>query len=451
MIAFILADLWRFRAGAAAVVLLLALSVALSVTVTLQERALRLGSARAAEKFDLVVGAAGSETQLTLSTVFLQPAPLPLMPGAVLAKLAADPRVSLAAPIGFGDSASGFPIVGTTTALVAALSPTLAEGAGFVRLGDAVIGADVPLALGSGIKPMHGTAESHGHVHGGLTFRVTGRLASTGTAWDRAILVPIMAVWRLHGMAGGEDHDHGHEDHDHDHEEHDHGSDHDHVDGDAHDGTPAPQRAAATREAGTHETATVDADAPIDERFGAATPDVPAVLVKPRRISDAYRLRQEYRAATTLAVFPAEVLTRLYATLGDARRLLMAIAMGTQTIVVAAILLVTIMHLGNRRRQIGALRALGAPARSIIALVWGELFVLFAVGLVMGIGIGYGAARILGFWLAKTTAVPMPVEFAAEDFLLALGCMAVAAIVSIIPAVTALRVSPATALRNSGA
>ena len=62
MITFILADLRRFWSGALAVVVLIALSVALSVTVTLQERAVRLGSARAAEKFDLLVGAAGSET-----------------------------------------------------------------------------------------------------------------------------------------------------------------------------------------------------------------------------------------------------------------------------------------------------------------------------------------------------------------------------------------------------
>ena len=77
MMKFIFADLRRFWSGALAVVVLIALSVALSVTVTLQERAVRLGSARAAEKFDLLVGGAGSETQLALSAVFLQPAPLP--------------------------------------------------------------------------------------------------------------------------------------------------------------------------------------------------------------------------------------------------------------------------------------------------------------------------------------------------------------------------------------
>ena len=104
MIRFVLADLRRLWAASLVIVLLVALATALGVAVTLQERALRLGSARAADKFDLIVGAPGSETQLVLSSVFLQPAALPLMPGDVLTKLIANPRVAWAAPIGFGDT-----------------------------------------------------------------------------------------------------------------------------------------------------------------------------------------------------------------------------------------------------------------------------------------------------------------------------------------------------------
>lgn len=420
MIRFILADLRRFKAGALAVVVLIALSVALSVTVTLQERAVRLGSARAAEKFDLLVGAAGSETQLALSAVFLQPSPLPLMSGGVLAKLSDDPRVDFAAPVGFGDSADGYPVVGTTTTLVSALSPALAEGALFTRLGEAVVGADVPKRLGAEIKPMHGAADEGGHTHTEIAYTVTGRMAPTGTAWDRAILVPIRAVWQLHGMeeeAGHEDHDHeGHAHEDHGHEDHDH---------EAH----------------------VDANAGLDEHFDAATPGVPAVLLKPKTVADAYRLRQEYRGETTLAVFPAEVLTRLYATLGDARSLLLAIAIGTQVIVIAAILLVTVMHVGARQRQIGALRAFGAPRRSVLAIVWGELFVLFLAGFALGLAAGYAAAHAISASLAATTAVRMPVEFAREDIPLALWFLFLAVLVSLVPAVSALRLSPARALR----
>ncbi len=422
MIRFILADLNRFKAGAFAVVILIALSVALSVTVTLQERAVRLGSARAAEKFDLLVGAAGSETQLALSAVFLQPSPLPLMSGSVLAKLSDDPRVDFAAPVGFGDSADGHPVVGTTSRLIAALSPALAEGSTFAHLGDAVIGADVPKRIGAEIKPMHGGADEGGHTHTEIVYKVTGRMAPTGTAWDRAILVPIRAVWQLHGMAAHDTHEHDHAD-------------------------ETPGAAEAGDHAHEHE-AHVEADGAIDEHFDAETPGIPAVLVKPGTIADAYRLRQEYRSETTLAVFPAEVLTHLYATLGDARGLLLAIAIGTQVIVIAAVLLVTIMHVGARQRQIGALRAFGAPRHAVVAIVWGELFLLFLAGFAAGLLIGYATAHLISASLTATTAIRMPVEFAREDLSLALWFVVLAVFVSILPALSTLRLSPARALRS---
>lgn len=191
MLRFILADLRRLWVGSLVVVLLIALAVALGVGVTLQERALRLGSARASEKFDLVIGAPGSETQLVLSTVFLQPAPLPLVSGDVLLDLQDDPRVAWAAPVGFGDFYRGYPLIGTTTRLISETAPVMAEGRTFAREGEAVIGAKVALSIGDDIVPTHGEIERGGHDHDGIRYRVTGRLAPTGTPWDRAILVPF--------------------------------------------------------------------------------------------------------------------------------------------------------------------------------------------------------------------------------------------------------------------
>jgi putative ABC transport system permease protein len=149
-----------------------------------------------------------------------------------------------------------------------------------------------------------------------------------------------------------------------------------------------------------------------------------------------------------LAVFPAEVLTRLYSTLGDARSLLLGIAMATQGIVVFALLLVAIMHISSRKRQIGALRALGAPISSIMVIVWGELFLLLLIGIVFGLGIGYGVTHAITSWLTATTAVKMPVEFAMSDMYLAFGFIALASIVSLVPAVLTLRMSAAAALRS---
>ncbi|MBB4237120.1 FtsX-like permease family protein [Rhizobium esperanzae] len=412
MIRFILSDLRRLWAGSLVVVLLVALATALGVSVVLQERALRLGSARAADKFDLVIGAGGSETQLVLSSVFLQPSPLPLMPGDVLARLAADPRVDWAAPIGFGDSFSGYPIVGTTVTLTEKLSGGFAEGKVFAREGEAVIGSAVKLSLGGEIKPMHGLAEEGGETHTELVYHVAGRLRPTGTAWDRAILVPIQAVWHIHGL-GAEEHEGA--DHDaHAHHEH-HGE--------------------------------IDPDALLDEKWAADAPGLPAILVEPKTIADAYKLRQDYRSGNTVAVFPGEVLTNLYATLGDAKQILVAVASGAQVLVAASLVLVTVIHIGQRRRQIGALRAFGAPRRAIFSIVWLEFFALVAVGIALGFGLGFAAALGLSGMFSQTSGIAMPVGFAREDGGLAGVLLTFAALLAALPAVLAYRQSPAQALR----
>ncbi|MEB3044291.1 ABC transporter permease [Rhizobium mulingense] len=432
MIRFILADLRRLWAGSLVVVLLVALATALGVCVVLQERALRLGSARAADKFDLVIGAGGSETQLVLSSVFLQPSPLPLMPGEVLARLAADPRVDWAAPIGFGDSFSGYPIVGTTVTLAEKLSGGFAEGKVFAQEGEAVIGSAVKLPLGGEIKPMHGSAEEGGETHTELIYHVAGRLRPTGTAWDRAVLVPIQAVWHIHGM---EAHEPAEEGTGHDRESasvtgtgHEHQEASDHNAGDEHHGEPNP-------------------DAALNENWTADTPGLPAILVKPKTIADAYKLRQDYRSGNTVAVFPGEVLTNLYATLGNAKQILVAVAAGAQTLVAASLVLVTVIHIGQRRRQIGALRAFGAPRGAILGIVWLEFFFLLAVGIGLGLVFGYVAALTLSGLFSETSGIAMPVGFAREDAGLAAALLAFAAILAALPAALAYRQSPAQALR----
>ncbi len=420
MFSFIAADLRRQWIGVLAVTLIVALATALGVVVTLQERALRLGSARAAAAFDIIVGAPGSETQLVLSAVFLQAAPLALVPGAVLAGLVGDPRVVSAAPIGFGDFIDDHPIVGTTQALVDGFGG-LATGRSFQALGDAVVGAQVPMPVGAIFHPMHGQVGGAGHAHGEVTYRVVGRLAATGTPWDRAVLVPIEAVWRIHSPAplgiGGDPHL----------------SEDDHA-------APAGGRHAAPMqglEGPVHPEVVADARAP----------GVPAIVVKPRSIADAYKLRQELRTDRTLAVFPGEVLTRLYATLGDARQIIALVAAGAQGLVAAAILLVVLVHVVQRRRQIGALRAFGAPRIVVCTIVWLEVFAIVGIGLLAGFGLGFVAARLISDRLASASGLVLPVVFAPADAGALVLLLLIGAAVALVPAILAYRQSPARALR----
>ncbi|MGV8939419.1 MAG: ABC transporter permease [Allorhizobium sp.] len=426
MMRFIFSDLRRLWAGSLVIVLLVALATALGVTVTLQERALRLGSARAADKFDLVVGAAGSETQLVLSSVFLQPAAMPLMPGDVLQKLNEDPRVAWAAPVAFGDLFAGYPLVGTTTTLIGNTAPGFAEGRMFSLEGEAVVGSAVHLPLGAEIKPMHGTAEAGGETHTELVYHVAGRLEPTGTPWDRAIMVPVQAVWHIHGL-GEDEH----------HEDEAHGA-----------GLSAAPETGDDNDENDHHHGAIDADAAINEVFDEHAPGLPAILVKPKSIADAYKLRQDYRSGSTVAVFPGEVLTALYATLGDARQVLSAVAIGAQGLVAAALMLVTVVHVGQRRRQIGALRAFGAPRLAVSVIVWAELFLLVALGIALGYAIGYGAALAIAGNFTNQSGVILPVGFIRADLWQLLAMLGFSAVLAALPAFLAYRQSPVAALRS---
>lgn len=429
MLRFIASDLRRHWAGVIAITLIVAFATALGVAVTLQERALRLGSARAADAFDLVVGAPGSETQLVLSAVFLQAAPLPLVPGSVLAGLVADPRVRWAAPVGFGDFVDSYPIIGTTPTLVDGMGG-LKDGRGFARLGEAVIGAAVGMRLGDHFHPQHGRVGEPGGTHAEITYNVVGRLAPTGTAWDRAVLVPIETVWLAHhhdepaaAVAGAENPF-------------------------LHNGDMGEPHAGKAE--GVHDEDAHALDAPLSAGSIAdpAAPGVPAIVVKPRTIADAYKLRQQYRSDHTLAVFPGEVLTRLYSTLGDVRTILSVVAAGAQGLVGAAILLVVTVHVVQRRRQIGALRALGAPRLAIFGIVWGEVLLIAGIGLLGGFGLGYIGARALSALFAAASGFVLPVSFAADDLVRLAILLAVTAVVASVPAMLAYRQSPASALRS---
>lgn len=403
MIRFVLADLRRHGAGAVVVLLLVAFATGLGMAVRMEERALRLGSARAADRFDLVVGAPGSETQLVLTAIFLQPAPLTLLPGTALKRLDEDPRVEMAAPVAFGDSYYGFPIVGTTAAFVEGSGFRIAEGGhGFTALDEAVVGARTPFVIGDRIRPMHGLPGQESEEHDEIVYRVAGRLEPSATPWDRAILTPVEGVWRMHGL--GEEHGGEGE----------------------HEGEPP---------------------AHIGPPWGADTPGVPAIVVKPRSIANAYQLRGENRSETSLAVFPGEVLTRLYATLGDARMALTAIAIGTQALAAAAVILVAMMHLSQRRRQIGALRAFGAPRLAVFGVVWAELLLIIGGGVVAGVALGYAGARALAAVFVRQSGMALPVTLEASDVAFAGLLLLVGAGIAVIPAVLAYRQPTAQSLR----
>jgi putative ABC transport system permease protein len=398
----VLAEMRAGRIRHGAIVLLVAIAVALGVAISAQDRALRDGSARAADSFDLIIGSAGSDTQLVLSTVYLQPGALGLMPTRILAELQQRDDLAFVSPIGFGDSYRGHPLVGVTPALVDHLAGgALADGKVFDRLDHAVIGARVPLAPSESFTPLHGMSElvEDEIHHDDFAFAVTGRLPALGSPWDQAILVPIEAVWWLHALPLGH----------------------------------AVEDERLYPEGAGHEPdfAALPIGPPFDE---AELAPVPALVVEPASIAAAYGIRQAYRSdSATTAVFPAEVLIQLYGLLGDVREILALISIVTQILVIAAIMLAVFGNLAQQQRQLAVLRALGAPRTFVFLVVWLDVALTLSIGALLGLALGYGVACVLALLFAEETAIALDIVLGWQEIRLVLAIVVAGALLALVP------------------
>ena len=398
----VIADYRRNRLLVAITLMLVAIAVAIGVAVIAQERALRQGSARAADDFDLLVGAPGSPTQLVLTSVFLKLQSIPLVGGEVLDKANRAPGVRYAAPIAFGDNHQGYPIVGTIVDF-ASRGGTLMPSAGrlFTRHGEAVIGASVGLSIGAVIHPEHGLhhadddVDQH-HEHA-LSYTVVGRLPPRYNVWDKAILVPVEDVWAIHELPVG------------------------HALGSAQIGPPWD---------------------------ASQLPGVPAIAIKPESVSAAYGLRGKFRTSTSMALFPAEVLNELYGTLGDVRDLMSLLALATQALVVLAVLLALLVGFLARARQFAVLRAIGASRAYVFCVIWLEVSILVAGGAVAGLALGYGTSWLLSGWIATRTEFTLPLSIGREELLLAGALAGIGLIVATLPALLSLRKPIAEGLKS---
>lgn len=433
--------LWRYRGVGAVYAGLIALAVGMGVGLTAQERGLRQGMARAADKFDLVVAAPGSELTMLLASVFLRPDAVPLLDGAAWAEIVADDRVALAAPLAFGDSYGAAPVVGTTAQFVTHLSAGRITGRLWADRAEAVTGAAVPLEIGARFIPAHGigdaadpeahaqalppalapepgqgahddhddhdTHDEHndhdaqggqdraGQDGGGLI--VVGRMAPTGTPWDRAILVPVETVWGMHGLADGH----------------------------------AP--AAAGR-----------LGPPFDAEY---FPGTPAVILRADPPFAAYALKSAFTREDMMAFFPGTVLAELYRVMGDLRRAMSLMALVAQVLVAVAALAGLVLLARLFRRQLALLRALGAPRRFILAVVWGHAGAVLAAGAALGLGVGIAAAAILSRLVSARTGVLISAPPGWDEVHLVAGFLGAALLVALIPACAWLRQPPAPGLR----
>ena len=394
------AIVWRFRWPNLMFVLLIAISVGMGIGLIAQERGLRVGMAKAADKFDLVIAAPGSEMTMMLAAVFLQPSDVPLLDGEIYNEIAAHPNVQIAAPLAFGDSYQGAPVIGTIADFVQHLTDDRIEGRLWQTSAEAIAGAAAPVTLGSTFTPAHGIGDAaEAEAHDGAGFTVVGRMPRTGTPWDRSILVPVEAVWEVHGLANGH----------------------------------APGRGAQI-------------GPPFDAGY---FPGTPAVIVRSEALWANYALRSEFsRDNETMAFFPGAVLASLYRVMGDVRQVMSLMSVVTQILVAASVLLGLFILTRLFRRQVAMLRALGAPRRFVMAVIWCYGAGLLAAGTLLGVVTGLGATAVLSRIVTARTDILVQAPLGWSEIHLAAAFLAITSLLSLLPAAMVLRQPTTAGLRS---
>lgn len=371
-------------------VMLIAISVGIGVGLIAQERGLRQGTARAADKFSLIVSAPGSEVTMMLAAVYLQPSDVPLLMGDAYNAIVSHENVKLAAPIAYGDSYDDSSVIGTTAAFVTHLSGELAEGRLFAGHEEAVVGSKLALEPGDEFEPAHGVGDSaEDNAHEGHRYVVVGRMRPTGTPWDRAILVPVEAVWEVHGLASGH----------------------------------APARGEQI-------------GPPFDVDY---FPGTPAVLVEADELWANYALRSAFTTDETMAFFPGAVLASLHSILGDVRQAMSVLAVVTQVLVTAGVLAGLMILVRLFARRLALLRALGAPRRFVFSIIWTYAAALIGAGALLGIAVGVAATAVISDFITRQTDIVITSSLGLPELQLVAGFVSLTVLLALLPAFAALR------------
>ncbi len=158
-----------------------------------------------ADATPLILGAAGSELELVLNTLYFHAESPRTLRHAALEKARATGLATLI-PIDARFRAQGAPIVGTSLEYFEYRNLTLGSGRQMGLLGECVIGANV--AASGGLGPgdsLISSPETVFDIAGiyPLKMKIAGVLARTGTADDAAVFVDVRTSWIIQGLGHG--------------------------------------------------------------------------------------------------------------------------------------------------------------------------------------------------------------------------------------------------------
>lgn len=419
------------RLSVALTVVAVALAVALLLGVERLRNDARAGFAQTLSGTDLVVGARGGPVQLLLYSVFHLGNATNNVSWASIEHVAGLPQVKWLVPIALGDSHRGHRVVGTTAAffaqyrygegraLVFAAGRPFAEAPARAEdIFEVVIGAEVAARhgyrIGQRIVLSHGGVGSGigGGGIGGATnaggprfaehadkpFTIVGVLARSGTPLDRALLVSLEGIEAIHIDWLG--------------------------------GAPMPGVTIAPEHV---------------RKFDLRPKSVTAALVGLHSRTAVFRVQRQINThadEALTAILPGATLQELWGLVGIAEQALLAVSALVVAVGLAGMIAVVVASLGERRRELAILRALGASPRQVFALLAVESLLLALAGIAVGLALLYGVGAVLAPWLASAHGLQLSLGWPTTGEWRLLAAVLVASLLaSLVPALRAYRYS----------
>ena len=387
-------------------------SIILSVALLLAVERLRHGArdsfTAALSGTDLIVGPRSHPVQLLLYSVFHIGETDAGMTWDSVERIGAHPAVAWIVPLTLGDSHRGFPVVATTTAYFdhyrhgGAQALTFSSGTRFNGLFDVVVGAEVArrlgYRLGDELTLSHGAGHAGHADHEDKPFTVVGILAATGTPVDRTLHIGLQAMEAIHL--------------------------------DWHGGAHVPGVSIGRAEL---------------HKFDLRPKQVTAVLVGLKQRAAVLRMQRIFGAddkEALSAVIPGVALQQLWDITGAAERVLRAVSLLVLVVALAGLAAAVLAGLGERRRELAILRAVGARPWQIFLLLVCE-----GLGLaIAGAAGGFALVEVASFALAPLAlakwglAIDVSAPGLGEAWLLA-AVVGAGLIASVVPGVRAYRLS----------
>ena len=387
-------------------VLAIALSVALFLGVEKVRTGAKSSFADTISGTDLIVGARSGSVQLLLYSVFRIGNATNNVTWESYQDIAARPEVDWIVPISLGDSHRQFRVMGTTLDFFERYKYrqdrglVVADGALMGDLFDTVIGADVATSLGyivgDPIVVAHGIASFSEHKD--QPFRVSGILEKTGTPVDRTVIVSLEAIEAIHV--------------------------------DWQNGAQMPGQSTP---------------ADVIRQMELTPKAVTAALVgveSPLQTFGLQRAINGYPEEPLLAVLPGVALQELWAIVGVAETALLGVSAMVVVTALIGMMATIFSSLNERRREMAIFRAMGARPATIMGLLVLEAVLTAAVGALLGVLLLYIGLIVAQPMIDSAFGLWLPIEAPSlRELWVLLGVVIAGAIVSMVPAVRAYRLS----------